>query len=624
MTNEQLQRVMGSLLVRSMPSEIRRALYADSKFCSDVGIRTAASSALGNDVSVQSASLLKAIRAAIDGRKAARLKLANGKEVRAKLSVSKGKRAIIHLDKHGYVFDDADLLATSRTRRHKALERALKTQPLLKDEDIRWRRLTSTRRLDKDEFVELMTSFERTPEALAAKVTATPQLTIEVLIPSDPKYYSRLLAPPPESSVGVREYIAKGLADARQHVLATNVAAGLRRIAYSNLWQPLIPFEILSPIEFSKISALADAFDPFSLLFGFELCAAKLALDKSYEALSTTFLQALFDDHAALRRRCQIFSACAVVATVILRSTFDESSVPLHWFRLAALTHAGLLTNALRALSEPSQFLDWAITTAGNAFFWHVLYDRRDAPRWRSEWISPEQIEAELFGRVLNAIGLLPKDRRPKPWQKIIDEFAARLQVDRQAITSQFAGPLDDFGDSPPVPPDLQAIVAATETRLQAATKPSDATKLTGLAYLIRPTDKMVTELIRLFNVPHVDTIDVEILDTCAHIAACARSESLARPVINHCLRAVRSSSSESQIAEFYTAILEACAAVADPKAYRQFVGESSTGLILNIPKSVPMAGLRATLELLTHRDPKLFSILSRSSANLEAVEMRR
>jgi hypothetical protein len=108
------------------------------------------------------------------------------------------------------------------------------------------------------------------------------------------------------------------------------------------------------------------------------------------------------------------------------------------------------------------------------------------------------------------------------------------------------------------------------------------------------------------------------------NMAACGRSESLARSVINQCLWAVRNSSSESYIAKCYTAILEACAALADPKAYCQLLGETSTGFVLNIPESVPLLGIRAILEVLTHRDPKLFSGLSRASANLEAVEMRR
>jgi hypothetical protein len=623
MLDKKAQKMMGSLLVRAMPNDVRKALYTDKQFCSDVGIRTAASFAVGKEVAVQSAGLLKAIGAAIDGRKTARLKLPDGKELRAKLSVNEGNRAVIHLAGHSYVFDDADLLATNRARRHKALSRALQARPLLKDVDVRWRDLTSAWRLDDDQFIELMTSFDATPEALAATVRATRQLTVDVLVPSDRKYYFRLLAPPPEVSQDIKEYKVKRLADARQHVLVTNLSMGLRRIAYSNLWQPLLPLDILGSVDVPQILTLSDAFDPFSLLFGFELCAARFRQDQSYERLGTAFLQSLFEGDDALARRCKIFSACAVVTVVALRRTFDESSVPLYWFRLAALTHAGVLVDALRAL-EPSQFYDWAIKTVGTAFFWHVLYDRRDAPRWRAEWISPDQIEAELFGRAINALALAPRGQWPKAWLKIIDRFADRQRARNRALDSHFAGPLDDFGDFFPVPPDLQAAIADAEVRLQAATKPSDASGLTGLAYLTRPTDKVIAELTRLLNVPQAEPVDVALLDTCGHIAACARSEPLARSVVNQCLRAVRDSTSENDVAEYFTAIVESCAALPDPKSYRQFLGESTTGLILNIPDSIPMMGVRTTLEVLTHRDPKLSSTLSRALANLEAIEMRR
>jgi hypothetical protein len=121
------------------------------------------------------------------------------------------------------------------------------------------------------------------------------------------------------------------------------------------------------------------------LLFSFELCRARLDHGKSYVALGTDFLKALFEDEKELRRRCQIFTACAIVAIVTLRRTFDEYSVPLYWFRLAALTHAGLLTEALRGLVQPSEFYEWARKSVGPPFVWHSAYDRRDAPRWRPE-----------------------------------------------------------------------------------------------------------------------------------------------------------------------------------------------------------------------------------------------
>jgi hypothetical protein len=78
----------------------------------------------------------------------------------------------------------------------------------------------------------------------------------------------------------------------------------------------------------------------------------------------------------------------------------------------------------------------------------------------------------------------LPKDQYPKPWREIIDAFLARLSARGHTINAHFAGPLDDFGDIPPVPPELQKLIEETEKRLEKATKASDATRLTGLAIL--------------------------------------------------------------------------------------------------------------------------------------------
>ena len=94
---ERRLRVISSLLVRSLPADVRKALYTDTKFCERIGIETAAAFALGKDVSVRSISLLDALRAAVDGRKSTRLILADGKGVRVKLSVNKGGSAVVHL-----------------------------------------------------------------------------------------------------------------------------------------------------------------------------------------------------------------------------------------------------------------------------------------------------------------------------------------------------------------------------------------------------------------------------------------------------------------------------------------------------------------------------------------------
>src|SRR5580704_17886204 len=42
-------------------------------------------------------------------------------------------------------------------------------------------------------------------------------------------------------------------------------------------------------------------------------------------------------------------------------------------------------------------------------YLWHGVIDRRDAPRWNPDWISPDQLYAELAGRALGALQMMPK-----------------------------------------------------------------------------------------------------------------------------------------------------------------------------------------------------------------------
>ena len=96
-------------------------------------------------------------------------------------------------------------------------------------------------------------------------------------------------------------FIAHELTSARAAILRRHPARGLRRVAFSALWQPLISFELLSSISRADVEALFDAEDPFSLLCGFELCRARVAVDAEFAALGDRFLQKFLVDESVPR-----------------------------------------------------------------------------------------------------------------------------------------------------------------------------------------------------------------------------------------------------------------------------------------------------------------------------------
>ena len=174
------------------------------------------------------------------------------------------------------------------------------------------------------------------------------------------------------------------------------------------------------------------------------------------------------------------------------------------------------------------------------------------------------------------------------------------------------------------MPRDLQAVITEFEVNLKAATDIAKVRGLTGLAYLANHSAVMTQELTRLLSTTLSVSPALDTLDACAHIAAGARSEPLARAVINQCLRKVREASSDKAVGHLYTIMLEACAAAVERKAYSEFVGEVSAALALAVPQPIPTIGLRSIFEALTYRDAKLLPPLNQASGYLEALEMRR
>ena len=612
--------LMGSFLVLHMPEVVRKALYADTQFCTSVGIRTRSSVTLGKGPPVVSDSLINALRKAIAGHKGARILLANGKHERVKIAKKNKATVLIYRGGTAFQFDDVDVLVPGRDGRAKALERLFGERPLTSPEERHWHDVARLP-LTHPQFVELMTALGATPESVSSVVSKTRQITVQSLMPLDSKYFYRLLAPPNESLTFLN-FIEIVLRDARSHALDRNPTVGLRRIAYSNLWRGLIPFDILKDLEPPQIALLLSAVDPFSLLLGFELCANGLNRNLALGRLGTQFLDVIFGDSQRLRERCEIFGACAILSTVTLRRLFKEAVAPLYWVRLAALTHASVLTDALRGLSSTSDFLKWAIDGFGPVYHWETLYDRRDAPRWRAEWITPPQLIAELYGRCVNAIGAITGGSVPKDWEKVLATF--REQSEPALIGHSMApGPFDEFSPAT-APPEVAELFERFEAELKSTNDLSTVQGLAGLAYLTTPSEQIVQELIRLLDLSRARPVNADVLDNCAHIAAATRCEPLASVVIAQCLYGAHVSESNDALAQYYTIAVAACAAISDSAKYRQMLGNTSAALAINAPGTSSMAGLKAIFEALTCRDPKLLSSLSRASALVEAVEFRR
>jgi len=611
-------------LVDSLHPNVKSDLLDAPGAPSALGIGVARILTLNGTESVDLKSFNACLRAALAGRKKAEVLLANGSKVQAKLSIKseKGgaKNAFIEFNGGKFAFGNVDLLATAKPTRVSALRRMFSEIALPEKEQTVWFNLIKKDPLSDANFAELMDTVRKTPERFAESIAKPQTLSPAVMVPTDLTYYERLVGPiPNEDDFG--GYLAGNLA-VFQKELASTGTRGLRKLAFAAVSQRLIPFAALRAYSAKEIATLLDGFDPFTLVFGFEICRDRLAEgDRGFDSLGVEFLRRLFSNESWLKQRCEIFAAGAVVTMVHLRPSANAKGVPLHWYRLAGLAHAGLLANALKGLSKTEGLLKWAVDNLGGSYTWHTAVDLREEPRWEPDWLTPSAIRNELIGRCANALWALPEAKRPEAWSTLISKALDTLTP---ALAAFFPGPLDGF-----VP---EGVPQKPEAELKKArkllSKHSSFKQVPGLmlvAYGGGIDASLTKDILRLLEGSGAQLSKRRtahpILRCCAYIAATTKDTQLANATITRCLRLVTGEMPANQILALLLVAVRACAAYGKTTTYYVECGNVASRFAYAIPPGAAM-DVRATLEELCHRDPKFIAALAHAMAVVDATAL--
>jgi hypothetical protein len=281
---------------------------------------------------------------------------------------------------------------------------------------------------------------------------------------------------------------------------------------------------------------------------------------------------------------------------VHLRASANAKGVPLHWFRLAGLTHAGLLANTLKGLPRTEGFLKWAVDNLGGSYTWHTAVDLREEPRWEPDWITPSAIIKELIGRCANALWALPEGKRPEAWSALISQALGTVTPAQAAF---FPGPLDGF-----VP---EGVPQRPEAELKKARKllgkHSSFKQIPGLmlvAYGGGIDASMTKDILRLLEGSGEQLSKRRtahpILRCCAYIAATTRDTELANATIMRCLRLVTSEMPVNQVLALMLTAIRAGAAFGKTTTYYVECGKVASRFAYAVSAGAAL-DVRATLE---------------------------
>ena len=603
-----LQRVSG------LHSKLESELLEFPGFAKAMGFDLINFVTFDNTLAVSADSFVNALKAALSKKRSASLTMKDGALENAKLKLV-GKDAVgITVAGRTLGVADIDLLSSTRAARSKAFDRVFSAKPLAKSEESRWR-VQGKKGLSSIEFIRLAGALNNTPEHLTLKLAAPQSIGEPVLVPNDIAYYTRLVGPIPSGPL-LDDTVSRL---AHQKYLLSKGVVGLRRIAHSSISHALIPFEHLKGTSDEQLDKLLELKNPFALVFGFEVCRFRLSQgDKAAAAEGTSFLKTLFASKSSLRSRCELFTACALVTTVALRPIANAANAPLDWFRLAALSHAGVLTDALKHMRKPKDFLKWASSQYATPYWWHTVVDTHEEPKWEAEYLFPEGIIAEIIGRCYQAMILLPKEDQPREWTTILGKAINGLKPKLRAF---FPGPLDGFR---PLSQGEGAEAAREELRklLNDRVSFADTPGLVLLAHSGAIDRELTKEIARLLEASDEQLVNLEmgyqILKCGAYVASTTRDEQLAQIVVARCTRMLAADTTSSEFLRLLLLALRACSAHSDQSEYYQQVGivVARFAYLASRKTAVAMSG---SLQVLCRRDVHLMGALGRAMAVLEA-----
>ena len=291
--------------------------------------------------------------------------------------------------------------------------------------------------------------------------------------------------------------------------------------------------------------------------------------------------------------------------------------------RMAAFAQASLIARVVQGQINTATFADFCAKQRGWRFAVQSMVDLRREPRWRPDYISPDQLRHEFIGRIANIAGGLPAEQLTKG-------LRARFIAKRGSLRARLAYPMA-FWPGPlegGVNADLhvagEELCASIDEALAQEPPGIDAlTRLIVVGAMLRlPPDlvERAVERVRTTGPKILAPLPPErigfYLLGLAHVAAAARLPELADTVRVfarfHRAHSGVVAQEDMQLGLFLAAANE------DPTAWRRSVGSWTLELTREVKDETQAGLLLNWIEALCDVDPPLRAWIVRARANLK------
>ncbi len=284
---------------------------------------------------------------------------------------------------------------------------------ILLDETARdkWREVLANGPVADEQVDVLLADIALTPTRVFSgieKELDTPRLTLANLIPSDRRYYARLIGSFAGQSK-LEDASEQAIRPLVERLRTQDDARGLRfalllcgnsLISDAIASMPIVRDRLMDLLEWAEREG-----DLISKIGAIEIGLAKCGDFSDIEpAIARMVRQVIQYDPADENGRYALLTGLWMLVDGQLSTIGLFRNSPPFWRRLAAIAQASLIERAMASrVAEPKEFLDWTRNVRGQSYYLQTLIDLRREPRWLPDLISSEQTRAEFMGRLTGA-----------------------------------------------------------------------------------------------------------------------------------------------------------------------------------------------------------------------------
>ena len=429
---EELARVSVMLALSHMAPAMQSDVLSDRTISTRAGINFSDFSApieLPEGITLERKLLLSAFQRAADHEPIPDLIDANG--IKHDICVDiEGESASLTYGTNHIRFALGALLTAVPDRRLATGSRCLSNNTLSEQARQKFIEIVGKPGFAHDDFFAACNILQGSPESFAnslREATKKGVLSKNDFLPEETAHWRNITATP-SGSESLPCFIVQELSAERAARIARDPSLAVDLISLTFAAPELVPLRTVSAINAESLLPavwqLVKYSDPFGHAGAFDICADRALEDSRFEELGEALLERLLADPKRLHGELTTYATAFVIASAYLAQHETLRRQPVFWRRLAAASHASLVARVLGQGDDASSLFDWAMRISGKTFYLSILNDAWVEPRWRPDWISPNFLAADIYGRLLASMHRLG-EAAPQSWRKRLDDAQA-------------------------------------------------------------------------------------------------------------------------------------------------------------------------------------------------------